>query len=62
MSETTDINQSILMDRFYPIKVLIFIQELFVFPQSIIIQYLRLMSEQFVIQVSKKPVICVSAS
>ena len=42
ISEPTDINQSISMNQFHLIEALIFIQDFFVFPESIIIQYFQL--------------------
>ena len=54
INEPTDINQSVSMNRFYPIEALIFIRESFVFSYSIIIQYFQLMWKKLVIQISEK--------
>ena len=62
ISEQTDINQSISINQFYPIDVMIFIRDSLVFPKSIIIQFFQLMWKEFVFQISEKPCICVVVS
>ena len=51
LSEPTDINQSIYMNRFYPIEVLIFIHDFFCFP---IIYHKSIFSRIFLITHMKR--------